>query len=88
MVVCVCVLDVWLDNIASICLNWTEGMIKFFCGVLQMWKLRSPLLRTQSGQIIVSSLKPGVGQNIALHASPTASNFFLVLISNFPVHSP
>ena len=33
-------------------------------------------------------LKPGVGQNIAMHASPTARNFSLVLISASPVHSP
>ena len=32
--------------------------------------------------------KPGEGQNMAMHASPTARNFFLVLISTFPVHSP
>ena len=36
----------------------------------------------------VLRLKPGVGQNIAMHASPTARNFFLGLISTFPVHSP
>ena len=30
----------------------------------------------------------GIGQNIAKLASPTAKNFFRVLISNFPVHSP
>ena len=36
----------------------------------------------------VFPLKPGVEQNIATHASPTASNFFFVLISTFPVHSP
>ena len=32
--------------------------------------------------------KLGVGQNIALHASPTARNFSLVLFSTFMVHSP
>ena len=36
----------------------------------------------------VLPLKLGVGQNIAMHASPTARNYFLVLISTFPVHSP
>ena len=35
----------------------------------------------------VLPLKPGVGQNTATHASPTAGNVFLVLISTFPVHS-
>ena len=36
----------------------------------------------------IFGLKPGVGQNIATHASPTATDFFLVLISTFPVHPP
>ena len=31
----------------------------------------------------VLPLKPGAGQNITTHASPTARNFFLVLISTF-----
>ena len=35
----------------------------------------------------VLPLRPGVGQSIATHASPAAMNFFLVLISTFPVHS-
>ena len=30
-------------------------------------------------------LKPGVGHNIATHASPAARSFFLVLISTFQV---
>ena len=34
----------------------------------------------------VLPLKSGLGQNIAMHASPTARNFFLVLISAIPVH--
>ena len=34
----------------------------------------------------VLALKPGVGQNIAMHASPTARSFLLVLITNFPKH--
>ena len=36
----------------------------------------------------VLSFKPGAGQNIAKHALPTAKNLFLVLISDFQVHSP
>ena len=36
----------------------------------------------------VLPLNPGVGQNIATHASLIARNFFLVLISTFLVHSP
>ena len=36
----------------------------------------------------VLPLKPGIGQNITIHVSPTARNFFLVLISTFLFHSP
>ena len=36
----------------------------------------------------VLPLKPAGGQNIATHASPTAKNFSLVLISAFLVHLP
>ena len=43
--------------------------------------------RTQKLRSHVFSLKPGVGQNIAMHAFLTAKNVFLVLISTFPVHS-
>ena len=35
----------------------------------------------------VRSFKPGVGQNIAAHASPTARNSFFVPYSTFPVYS-
>ena len=35
----------------------------------------------------VLPLKFGVGRNTAMHASPTAGNFFLVPNSTFPVHS-
>ena len=34
------------------------------------------------------SLKPEVGQKTAMHASPTARDFFLELISTLPIHSP
>ena len=52
-----------------------------------MQKLKTNnLLRTQSSKILL--LKPGVGQNIFLHASPTARDFFLELISALLVHSP
>ena len=33
----------------------------------------------------VPAFMPGLGLNIALYASPAAKNFFLVLISTFPV---
>ena len=42
-------------------------------GVLRTQKLRTPLLRTQSSQW-VSLWKRGAGQNIVLHASPSARN--------------
>ena len=38
--------------------------------------------------ITVLLVKPGMGQNITTHVSPTARNFFLVLISAFLFHSP
>ena len=38
-------------------------------------------------QLTNKILKPGLGQNIATHASPTARNFYPVLISNFPADS-
>ena len=42
---------------------------------LQMQKLKSHLLRTQSLNIL--HLKPGVGQHLAVHATLTARDFFL-----------
>ena len=42
--------------------------------------------RTQS--LMVFPLKPKVGRNKTMHASPTARDFFLELISTAPVHSP
>ena len=48
-------------------------------------KLRLHLYKTQSSKVF--PLKLGVGHNIALRASPTARDFFL-LTSTFPVHSP
>ena len=46
-------------------------------------KLKSHLLRTQSLNVL--PLKPGVGQYIAVHATLTARDFFL--ISTLPAHS-
>ena len=42
---------------------------------LQMLKLKSHLMRTQSLNVL--PLKPGVGQCIAIHAALTARAFFL-----------
>ena len=40
-------------------------------------KVRSYLLRTQNSKVL--PLEPGVGQNKAMHATPTARNFFLAI---------
>ena len=48
-------------------------------GVLQT-EFRDHLLRTKSSEVL--PLKPGVHQNIAMHASPTARNFFLANFCN------
>ena len=57
-------------------------------GVLRAQKLRSPLLRKNPELTNVLPLKPEVGQNVALHASPTARDFCHVQIFTFYVHSP
>ena len=44
-------------------------------GELRTQKLKSHLVRTQSLNVL--SVKPGVGQYIAIHATLTAMNFFL-----------
>ena len=49
-------------------------------------KLKTHQLRTQSLKVL--PLMSGVGQHIAMHASPTAADFFLELIFTLPVHSP
>ena len=54
--------------------------------VLWMQKLKTHSFRIHSSK--VPPLKPGARQNIAMYASPTASDFFLDLISTFLVHSP
>ena len=53
-------------------------------GELRTQKLKSHLVRTQSLNVLL--LKPGVGRYIAMHATLTARDFFL--ISTLPVHSP
>ena len=45
------------------------------------------MLRTQSCEIILP-LKPGVGQSIAMHASPTARKVSIVLSNNIRLPSP
>ena len=62
-----------------------DAEIKPRSGELRTQKLKSHLMRTQSLNIL--SLKPGVGQCIAIHATLTARDSSL-LISTLPVHSP
>ena len=72
--------DSWWDwslLLSTLCGN-SSGV--GYCG----HKLRSPLLKTRSDNL---PLKPGLGQKIAMHALPTARNFFLVLMLTFLVHS-
>ena len=52
-------------------------------GVLQMQKYKTYLLRTQSTTVL--PLKPGVGQNIAMHALQTVRDFIL---ANFYLPNP
>ena len=55
--------------------------------VLRTQKLRSPSVESPDLTAVLPS-EPVVGQNIAIHVWPTVMNFFLVLISTFPIHSP
>ena len=51
-----------------------------------MQKLKIHLLRTQSSKVF--PLKHGVGQNTAKHVLPTTKDFFSILVSTLPAHSP
>ena len=54
-------------------------------GVLRTQKLKTHLLRSQSSKVLL--LKPGAGPYIALHATPTAKDFFLANFLPFrPIH--
>ena len=55
-------------------------------GVLRTQKSMTRLLRTKNSKVLL--LKPGVGQNVAMRALTTATDFFLEIMSIFPVHSP
>ena len=48
-------------------------------------EIKDLLSRNQTSAVLL--LKQGVGQNIAMHASSTANDFFLELMCTFPVHS-
>ena len=73
----------WAGNEQAGCVKctgfWCPLLSRFIpASIVQMLKLR-----TQSWPE-----KSGVGQNIVMHSLLTARNFFCVLISTFPVHSP
>ena len=69
--------------LASFSLRQTMGFTDHFVVVLdQVPSLENPEVTD------FLPLKPGIGQNIAIHAFPTAIIVFLVLISTFSVHSP
>ena len=53
-------------------------------GSLWTQKLQAYLLRTKSSKVL--HLKPGAGPYIAMHAMPTARDFFLAIVY-LPVHS-
>ena len=59
-------------HIYTYCINTYLGNRS---GELRTQKLKSHLVRTQSLNVL--SLKPGVGQYIAIHATLTARDFFL-----------
>ena len=54
------------------------------CGTADA-EIKDASVDQQSSKVL--PIEPGVGQNISLHASPTARDFFLELISTFLVHS-
>ena len=55
--------------------NGTLPMLVSRSGELRTQKLKSLLMRTQSLKVL--SLKPGVGQYIAMHTTVTSRGFFL-----------
>ena len=59
---------------STLLLQW--GIVKT---EIKMPTVENPMLTN------ILPLKPGVGQNKAMHASPTARNFFLVLILDLPI---
>ena len=63
------------SHCAFVSLHLDIAAAPFHSGELWTRKLKSHLLRTQSLKIL--PLKPGVGQYIAIHATPTARDFFL-----------
>ena len=74
----------WSGKVCIPELAWVM-VTKTRSGELRTQKLKSYLVRTQSLNVL--HFKPGVGQYIAIHATLTAREFFL-LISTLPVHSP
>ena len=65
------------------------------CSSLHAFKSATHSRRTNYGSSVenpaltnVLRLKPGVGQNVATHASPTSGIFFFIPSSTFSAHSP
>ena len=64
----------------------TASQYTNYCLSASSQSLKSHLVRTQCLNVL--PLKPGVGQCIAIHATLTARDFFLVYFLTLPVHSP
>ena len=75
---CVCTQNKWGHPV--FCHKWLVQvpMLSPCIGELQVQKLKSHLVRTQSLNIL--PLKPGVGQYITTHATLTARDFFLAYL--------
>ena len=54
--------------------------------IVSVQKLKTHLWRTQSSKLLL--LEPWGGQNMAMHATSAARDFFLKLIATLTVHSP
>ena len=90
------ILCAWLDSEIQEFANSHRVVTRSL--VVRTQKLVPPVENPELTDVL--PLKPGVCQNIATHASPTARNFFLALIWmgvkhqltyliwTFPVHSP
>ena len=78
------ILCAWLDSEIQEFANSHRVVTRSL--VVRTQKLVPPVENPELTDVL--PLKPGVCQNIATHASPTARNFFRVRISTFQIHSP
>ena len=62
-------------KLLKICFLTTYSALWLHSRILRMQKLKAHLLRTQSSKFLPSKL--GVGQNMAMYASPTARDSVL-----------